>query len=91
MFLNAALATNGVWNSSQYSNQALDDGFKAFQEAVGVEAQTEAAGTLQTLLNDEVPIGLPFFYNYLSGHSNSFQGVRVSALGQMFTEKASQV
>ena len=65
--------------------------FTAFQEAVGVDAQTEAAGTLQTLLNDEVPIGLPFFYNYLSGHSNSFQGVRVSALGQMFTEKASQV
>ena len=46
---------------------------------------------LQTILNDEVPIGLPFFYNYLSGHSTSFQGVRVSALGQMFTEKASQV
>ena len=90
VFLNAALATNGVWNSSQYSSAALDDGFKAFQEAVGVDAQTEAAGTLQTLLNDEVPIGLPFFYNYLSGHSNTFQGVRVSALGQMFTEKASQ-
>ena len=50
-----------------------------------------AAGQLQTLLNDEVPIGLPFFYNYLSGHSNTFQGIRVSALGQMFTEKASQV
>jgi hypothetical protein len=34
---------------------------------------------------------LPFFYNYLSGHSNKYQGIRVSALGQMFTEKASQV
>jgi peptide/nickel transport system substrate-binding protein len=91
VFLNAALKTNGVWNSSQYSNQALDDGFTEFQQAVGVDAQMAAAGQLQTLLNDEVPIGLPFFYNYLSGHSNSFQGVRVSALGQMFTEKASQV
>ena len=90
VFLNAALKTNGVWNSSQYSSTALDDAFTAYQESVGVEAQTEAAGTLETLLNDEVPIGLPFFYNYLSGHSNSFQGVRVSALGQMFTEKASQ-
>ena len=26
VFLNAALKTNGVWNSSQYSNPALDDG-----------------------------------------------------------------
>jgi peptide/nickel transport system substrate-binding protein len=91
VFLNAALKTNGVWNSSQYSNTALDEGFTAFQQAVGVDAQMAAAGQLQTLLNDEVPIGLPFFYNYLSGHSNTFQGIRVSALGQMFTEKASQV
>jgi peptide/nickel transport system substrate-binding protein len=91
VFLNAALKTNGVWNSSQYSNQALDDAFAEFQRAVGVEAQTAAAGAIQTLLNDEVPIGLPFFYNYLSGHSNSFQGIRVSALGQMNTDKASRV
>jgi peptide/nickel transport system substrate-binding protein len=91
VFLNAALKTNGVWNSSQYSNTALDEGFTAFQQAVGVDAQMEAAGNLQVLLNDEVPIGLPFFYNYLSGHSNRFQGIRVSALGQMYTEKASQV
>jgi hypothetical protein len=80
-----------VWNSSQYSNPALDEGFAAFQAAVGVDAQMAAAGTLQTLLNDECPIGLPFFYNYLAGHSNSFQGVRVSALGQMFTGQASRV
>ena len=91
VFLNAALKTNGVWNSSQYSNEELDATFAEFQAAVGVEAQIAAAGKLQTILNDEVPIGLPFFYNYLSGHSTSFQGVRVSALGQMFTEKASQV
>jgi peptide/nickel transport system substrate-binding protein len=91
VFLNAALKTNGVWNSSQYSNPELDATFAEFQAAVGVEAQRAAAGKLQVILNDDVPIGLPFFYNYLSGHSTSFQGVRVSALGQMFTEKASQV
>ena len=34
---------------------------------------------------------MPFFYNFLSGHTNGFQGVRVSALGQMFVDKASQV
>ena len=90
MFLNAALSTGGVWNSSQYSNPEFDDAFAAYEAAVGVEAQTEAAGTLETILNDEVPIGLPFFYNFLSGHSNAFQGVRVSALGQMFVDKASQ-
>jgi peptide/nickel transport system substrate-binding protein len=91
VFLNAALKTNGVWNSSQYSNPELDTTFAEFQASVGVDAQRTAAGKLQTILNEDVPIGLPFFYNYLSGHSTSFQGIRVSALGQMFTEKASRV
>ena len=91
VFLNAAFATGGVWNSSQYSNPEFDAAFKEYQASVGVEAQTAAAGTLETILNEDVPAGVPFFYNYLSGHSTSFQGVRVSALGQMFVEKASQV
>ena len=81
-----------MWNSSQYSNPEFDAAFTEFQAAVGVEAQTAAAGKLRDASSTtRCPIGLPFFYNYLSGHSNSFQGVRVSALGQMFLEKASQV
>ena len=81
VFLNAALSTGGVWNSSQYSNPAFDEAFAAYSASVGVEAQTEAAGTLEQILNEEVPVGLPFFYNFLSGHTNAFQGVRSSALG----------
>ena len=91
VFLNAAFSTGGVWNSSQYSNPDFDAAFAEYSAAVGVEAQTVAAGKLETIMNDDVPAGIPFFYNYLSGHSTSFQGVRVSALGQMFVEKASQV
>ena len=91
VFLNASVSTGGVWNSSQYSNPAYDEAFAAYSAAIGVEAQTEAAGTLEQILNDEVPIGLPFFYNFLSGHTNAFQAVRSSALGQMFVENASRV
>jgi len=90
VYLNAALATNGIWNSSQYSSQEFDDAFKEYQGAVGVEAQIAACEKIQTVLNEDVPVGLPYFYNYLSGHSNKFQGVRVSALGQMYLDQASQ-
>jgi hypothetical protein len=31
---------------------------------------------------------VPYFYNYISGYSNNFTGVRVSALGQMFLDQA---
>jgi peptide/nickel transport system substrate-binding protein len=91
VYLNAALATNGIWNSSQYSSPEFDAAFKAYQGAVGVEAQTAACKDIETILNEDVPVGLPYFYNYFSGHSKSFQGVKVSALGQMFLDQASQV
>ncbi len=91
VFLNAALATNGVWNSSQYSSPELDAAFKEYQSAVGVDAHQAANKKLETILNEDVPIGMPYFYNYLSGHSTNFQGIRVSALGQVYLEKASQV
>ena len=91
VYLNAALATGGVWNSSQYSSAEFDGAFKEYQESVGVEAQIAACEKIQTILVEDTPIGLPYFYNYLSGHSKKFQGVRVSALGQMFLDQASQV
>ncbi len=89
VFLNSALATNGVWNSSQYSSAEFDAAFKEFQSSLTIEDQIAAAGTLETILNEDVPVGVPYFYHYLSGHSNKVSGVRVSALGQMFVEQAS--
>jgi len=91
LFLNSAMKTNGVWNSSQYSSPEFDAAFKAYQEAIGVDAQKAAAKKIETILNEDVPAGIPFFYDYLSGNSTKYQGVRVSALGQMFLDKASQV
>jgi peptide/nickel transport system substrate-binding protein len=91
VYLNGALATKGVWNSSQYSSPEFDAAFKEYQAAVDVDAQKAAMKKVETILNEDVPIGLPFFYNYLSGNSKKFQDIRVSALGQMFLEKASQV
>ncbi|MBA3286884.1 MAG: ABC transporter substrate-binding protein [Acidimicrobiia bacterium] len=91
IYLNAALKTNGIWNSSQYSNPDLDAAFSEFQSSVDVEGQKAACKTMETILNDEVPVGLPFFYNFLSGHSTEIQGVRITGLGQMFLDKASRV
>jgi len=90
IYLNAALKTNGVWNSSQYSNPDFDAAFSEFQSSVTVEDQRAACKTMETILNEDTPIGLPFFYNFLSGHSTAFNDVRVTAIGQMFLENASQ-
>jgi hypothetical protein len=57
---------------------------------VGVDAQKAACKKIETILNEDVPIGLPYFYNYLSGNSKKYTGVYTSALGQMFLSAASQ-
>jgi peptide/nickel transport system substrate-binding protein len=89
VFLNSAFKTKGVWNSSQWSNADFDAAFAEFQAAVGVDAQKAACKKIETIMNDEVPVALPYFYDFLSGQSKSFNGVYSSALGQMFFEKAS--
>ena len=61
------------------------------QSAVGVDAQTAACKTIQEILLEDSPILVPYFYNYISGYSNKFTGVRVSALGQMFLDQAATV
>jgi peptide/nickel transport system substrate-binding protein len=91
VFLNSAYKTNGVWNASHYANPAFDAAFTEFQSAVGVDAQMAACAKIEQISNDEVPIIIPYFYNYLSGNSTKFTGVYTCALGQMFLSAAAVV
>ena len=84
VYLNAALKSKGIWNSSQYGSTPFDTAFSDFQKAVGVDAQKAACNKIETVLLDDMPIGLPYFYNYLAGSSKAFTGVYASGLGQMF-------
>ena len=90
VYLNAALKTKGVWNSSQYSSPAFDAAFTDFQTAVGVDAQKAACNKIETILLEDTPIGLPYFYNYLAGSSKKFNGRLRERLGQMFFSTAQQ-
>ena len=56
-----------------------------------VDAQKAACTKIETILNRDVPVGVPYFYNYLAGNSNKFTGVFSSALGQMSFATTSQV
>jgi len=91
VYLNSALSTKGVWNSSQYSSAAFDAAFTEFQSAVGVDAQKAAANKIETILVEDTAISVPYFYNYLTGYSKKYTGVYSSGLGQVFFSTASQV
>ena len=56
------------------SNPAFDAAFKEFQSAVGVDAQKAACAKIEQISNDDTPVIIPYFYNYLSGNSKKFTG-----------------
>ncbi|HEX2784318.1 MAG TPA: ABC transporter substrate-binding protein [Ilumatobacteraceae bacterium] len=92
VFLNAAIKTHGVWNSSQYSSAELDTAFEAFQAAPEADdaGRAAAAKNIQKIMNEDVPVCIPYFYNYLSATSKKVSGAQTSALGQIFLAKASK-
>ncbi len=91
VFLNAALSTGGVWNSSQYASKEFDAAFKAFQGSIGVDAQKTSARAISDILQRDTPIVVPYFYQYLAAHSKKFSGMSTTALGQLDLTKAGMV
>jgi peptide/nickel transport system substrate-binding protein len=91
VYLNAALSTKGIWNSSQYSSPDFDAAFAEYQAAIGVDAQKAACTKMQTILLEDTPVVIPYIYNYISGWSKKYDKIRVSALGQIFLDTAVQV
>jgi len=90
IFLTRALQTDGDWNSSNYASAEYDALVTEYQGAVDVEGQKAAITQIQALVQEDAPALYPFFFDYLSGHDSSVQGVQVTALGHMKFEKASK-
>jgi len=91
VYLNAALSTGGVWNSSQYASDEYMAAYGEFQAAADVDGQTAAAGKIEAVLNEDVAVGIPYTVNQLAAYSNKYQGVANTAMGFTFLEAASQV
>lgn len=90
VFFSSALATGGVWNSSNWSNADFDQALSDYRSSIDVDGQRAAVGAMQRILWDEVPIVMPYFYNYLSGHDDSVSGVQATALGHTLVAGATK-
>jgi peptide/nickel transport system substrate-binding protein len=90
VYLNAALSTNGVWNSSQYASDTFDTQWGAWSAAIDVESQTSTAAEIQKTLWNDVPVMIPYTINTLGAFSSKFQGIQTTAMGFTFLEGASQ-
>ncbi len=90
VFLGSALATGGVWNSSNYSNPEFDARLSDYRQSVDVAGQTEAIGAIQQILWEDVPAVYPYFFNYLSGHDESVSDMQSTALGHTILSQATK-
>ncbi|MEY2583193.1 MAG: peptide/nickel transport system substrate-binding protein [Ilumatobacteraceae bacterium] len=88
VFLLKAFKTGGDWNSSAYSSPALDAAILEYQASAQVDKRKAACEKIETIMTEDTPAAIPYFYNYLGGFSKKFTGVRLSALGQMLLDRA---
>ncbi|MDP9463208.1 MAG: ABC transporter substrate-binding protein, partial [Actinomycetota bacterium] len=90
VFLLKAFKTGGDWNSSEYSSAELDAAILEYQASADLDKRTAACEKIETIMLEDTPAAIPYFYNYLGGFSKSFSGVRLSALGQMLLDQAAK-
>ena len=90
VYFSSALATGGVWNSSNWANSDFDALLSQYRTSVTVDDQKAAVGEIQKLMHEETPACYPYFFNYLSGHDNSVSGMQATALGHVILSGASK-
>ncbi len=90
VYLGSALASGGVWNSSNYANPEFDALLSQYRQAATVDAQKEAIGQIQKIVWEDVPASYPYFYSFLAGHDASVANVETSALGHTILSAATK-
>jgi peptide/nickel transport system substrate-binding protein len=88
VFLNAPLTSGGTWNAAHFRNPQYDRLVSQFSAALDIGRQKQIAAQIQTLLLDETPVIIPYFYDQLIAQRATLQGVRFTALAQLYFDRA---
>jgi peptide/nickel transport system substrate-binding protein len=88
VYLTAALASKGPWNSAHFKNEEYDRLVQEYVRALDLDSQRQIAGQIQQLLLDETPVIFPYFFTRLAGHLTTVTGVEVTGMGHVDLAKA---
>ncbi len=91
LFLNAPLTTSGAWNAAHFKSPQYDKLVAEFSAALEVNAQKRVAHQIETLLLDETPVVIPYFFDQLIATRKALQGVRFTAISQLYFARATLV
>jgi peptide/nickel transport system substrate-binding protein len=91
IFLTATLSSHGTFNAAHFKNPEYDRLVAGYIAALDPAAQRDAAGRIQRLLLDETPVIAAYFYDWLSVTTKHIRGVRPTAMGHLFLDRAQWV
>jgi peptide/nickel transport system substrate-binding protein len=87
VYLVKAYAT-GEWNSAHYISEPFRAAVKAYQSSLDLDGQKAAIKDIQKIANEDVPYGIPYFYNILFAHTKNVTGIVATGLGHFYCGKA---
>ncbi|RFU49186.1 ABC transporter substrate-binding protein [Paraburkholderia sp. DHOC27] len=87
-FLRGPLMSGGAWNAAHFSNPQYDKLVTSYMATLDVAQQKQVAGQIERLLADETPLIIPYFEDSLIVTRANLQGVRFSAMAQLYLDQA---
>ena len=90
VYLSAPLKSDGPWNAAHFKNKDYDQLTASYIAALDLESQKTDAKKIQSLLLEETPIVIGYFFEYLSASKSGVTGVNRTAMSQIFLNKASK-
>lgn len=73
--LRAALTSNGAWNAAHFKNATYDKLVDQYDMALDLGSQRQASGAIETLLLDETPLIISYFYKSLYPTTKNVSGL----------------
>jgi peptide/nickel transport system substrate-binding protein len=95
VYLNAALKTfksvedgAGVWNAAEFANADFDAAVDTYSSTPDLQGQKAAGEKITGILQDEVPMLIPFALNFISITTANVSGAVATGMGHYFTDSA---
>ncbi len=89
--LAATLTSDGAWNAAHFKNPQYDQLVKQYVAALDLSTQKKIAGQIETLLLDETPYIIAYYFDAISVSKKAIAGVVTTGMGQIFLSGAGPV
>lgn len=73
--LEAPLTSTGTWNAAHFKDPAYDKLVAQYVQALDLSSQRAVSGQIESLLLDETPMVISYFYDYLFATSKAVVGL----------------